>query len=207
MKFLRFLVPAAAVAVLASSAYAGPVSVVTIQVDENGNGTISDLTQSDPLAHGLQTDPGPGGLSSVLTYSLFNPPGLTTGDVTLYEAGNPPSHYEDVIRFNGDETCDNTTGCLVFYSAPGLSGFDSLADTPVAPTLYANTVALVENESGYTTYTPSAGQPGFVSGANVQVTYEFLSDTSNVPEPATLAVFGAGLAGFAAFRRRKSNKA
>jgi hypothetical protein len=96
-----------------SSAALQPFSV-TITVDENGNGS---LTNTDgffgTLGSALQNDPGPGGLNNVLTYSLLNPPGLTAGDVLITGDGL----IMDIVRFNPSERCvDGSLGCLVFYS-------------------------------------------------------------------------------------------
>jgi len=41
------------------------------------------------------------------------------------------------------------------------------------------------------TYTPIAGQPGFVAGAAGPVTYVFLSD-GQIPEPSSLLLLGSG---------------
>jgi hypothetical protein len=130
---------------------------VDIVVDENGNGVISS-TESAPtkLPAALQDDPGPGGLSGALTYSLTNPPGLTDGDVLLEEPGGGLS---DLIRFNPVETCaaDGSLGCLVFYS-DNSDGKDSLADIGIPDEFNLNQVVLDESGPRDTT-APSTRQP------------------------------------------------
>lgn len=194
----------AAVALCLASAPASAQGFsVSITVDELGHGHFSNTNGfTASLPFDLQADPGPGGLASVLTYSLLNPPGLTSGDVLLFDPVTDV--FSDVLRFNGGETCgDGSTGCLAFYSDP-LDGIDSLADTPTPPqAFYTNSIDLTEG--AITTYTPTAGEPGFVTGADGPVTYNFISNDDHVPEPASLALLGAGLAGFAAARRRKAS--
>lgn len=168
---------------------------VTITADEFGNGTLTNSAGFyGVLPSSFTNDPGPGGLSHVLTYSLLNPPELTDGDVLFSESGN----ILDVVRFNGT----GETGTLLFYS-DNLDGFDSPADTSGPPTsFYANTITLPEI-NGIVTYTPTAGQPGFVAGAGGPVTYILNSDAPPVPEPSSMTLMATGLlAGVGVIRRK-----
>src|SRR6476469_4101210 len=96
---LTALLAFAASGLLQSGSAYGQAFSVTITVDENGNGTLTNTSGfSSTLPFALQADPGPGGLSSVLTYSLLNPAGLTAGDVLLQDGIGGP--ILDVVRFN-----------------------------------------------------------------------------------------------------------
>src|SRR4030095_13406744 len=127
--------------------------------------------------------PGPGGNASALTYNLQNPPGLVAGDLFLFEGPNLLI-LSDLIRFN------SINGTLVFYSDID-DGGDALADRPFPTAFYANTFSAnevgPEGSNGFT-YTPTAGQPGFVAGAAGPVTYIINSDTTVVPEPSTIVL-------------------
>jgi hypothetical protein len=173
-------------------------TVINITVDEAGNGSIIGFAGLAPLPSAMLPDPGPGGLPAALTYNLLNPPGLVAGDVVITEPFGAGA-MSDLIRFNPNQN----GGSLVFYSDPELPG--APADTGFPTALYTNQVTFVENgaenDFNFLQYTPTAGQPGFVAGAPVPVSYLFISD---IPEPGPLALGGvASLVGVAiAWRRR-----
>jgi len=210
----------ALLAVGLSLCMANPVSAaftITITVDENGNGQFMNSTGfSQPLPDGLFPDPGPGGAPNALTYDLLNPPGITPGDLLLLEPGS--QSLSDVIRFN-PTSFTGGSGSLVFYSSAD-DGIDTLADGALGPmpglpsAFYANTLTEMEvgpeGNNGFT-YTPTAGEPGFVAGAGGPTTYVITSDApaTATPEPATLALAGisiAGLSGYAWRLRKKPAK-
>ncbi|MGZ5552158.1 MAG: hypothetical protein ACXWHF_00820, partial [Chthoniobacterales bacterium] len=132
----------------------GPAPV-SLSVDEAGNGQENLAFGPFSLVPGsMASDPGPGGKASALTYqgfTFFNT--LITGDLFLTEAGG----NSDVIRFNFNSTTG--FGSLVFYSLPGEG---QLADTGLPSAFYTNTFSILENPNGPTTYTPTAGQPGYI---------------------------------------------
>ena len=179
---------------------------VTITVDENGHGRLTNTAGANAaLPFALVPDPGPGGLAPTLTYDTLNPPGLVPGDVRLFDQECNFTCFLDVVRFNASSFTGGS-GSLVFYS-DNVDGFDALGDTPSPPTaFYTNLVDIHEvtfaNGVEGAVYTPTAGQPGFVAGAAGPVTYVLISDT---PEPSTLLLLGSGLiAGVGALRRRLS---
>lgn len=183
---------AAVLLCFAPAAHADSFSV-HITLDETGHGTFTNTAGFYSALIGYKAaDPGPGGLSSVLTYSLLNPPGLTSGDLLIYDG----AIFSDVVRFNA------SNGTLVFYSDP-VDGYDSLADIVAPPSsYYPNHITLFEI-NGVVNYTPIAGQPGFVTGAAGPVTYTLLSDP--IPEPSSLVLLGTGALGAVGALRRRLN--
>ena len=189
----------AACALVGTSTLLAQGFTVTISADENGHGTLVNSNGfSSALPSALLPDPGPGGLPAALTYGLLNPPGLVAGDLILFEV--PVNTISDIIRFNPNQN----GGSLVFYSDK-LDGADALADTGFPNALYTNNLTFFEvgpEGANGLTYTPVAGQPGFVAGAAGPATYVITSD-SRVPEPCSLTLLALGAAcGLASCRRR-----
>lgn len=198
------------VVILVTTAATASSCFPCITVDENGNGTI-DLSSGGggvmSMLYGVVSDPGPGGLASVLTYDMMNPPGLVIGDVVLHDESGALS---DIIRFNPSDS-GGYPFALVFYS-DGTNGFTSLADTVTPPfTLYSNVVHIAEigdaaNSGAF--YTPGPFDPGFIPGFSVQ--YAFISDGTGpvpaLPEPSSLLLLAIGTIGIVAGSRKSSTQ-
>ena len=163
----------------------------TITADEFGHGTLTFGTgPTFLLPSSFAADPGPGGLPSVLTYNLLGPPSLVAGDLLITESGL----LLDVVRFN-----DTNGGTLVFYS-DNIDGFDAPADTTGPPGAFYINRLIVPELNGIVTFTPTAGQPGFVAGFNVKYV---LNSDAPVPEPASIAlVMTSVIASYGMVRRK-----
>lgn len=185
----------------ASSAYSQ--FTVNITFDENCKGTFVNSTGfSSALPCSFTRDPGPGGLASVMLYDLLSPPGLVTGDLIVMENANAIS---DILRF--DPTAGAGGGVFVYSDFSLTDPADALADIGLPTGRNTNVLSVPEvgpEGNNGITYTPTAGQPGFVAGSAGPVTYNFISDQA-VPEPGTVALMVLGVATIW-MRRRRVNR-
>lgn len=198
MKFLRFFLFALLLG-------AGGVTLAQnnplIMVAENGTGSLLFAGSPPiPLLGVPGQDPGPGGLSNALIFNLLGPPSLVQGDIRILDADNQLS---DLIRFVSASPVAPFPSSLIFYSDLDATGL--LGDTGFPTSLFTNVLTFTEINGGLT-YTPLAGNPGFVSGFNV--TYQIASDDGvTVPEPASVALFTVGTMGLLLGSRRRKGRA
>lgn len=137
---------------------------VTLRFDKDGTGRLTNTAGANlALPASNLTDPGPGGLSSVLFYNMLNPPGLTVGDVVITEG----SATSDILRFNASLQ----RGGVFVYSSDTTGGLRADVGLPTA--LNAIRVTIAKPANCLVSYTPTTGQPGFVAGAAGPVTYIF----------------------------------
>jgi hypothetical protein len=127
---------------------------------------------------------------------MLNPPGLVAGDLLLTDGAG----VSDIIRFDPTIFFGGSTGGAFFYSLPGGG---QLADIGLPGSYLPNVFSIAEVLAGPTLYTPTAGQPGFVSGAAGPVTYQITSGA--VPEPGTWLLFGSAMAVLIARRRTRAS--
>lgn len=147
-----------------------------VQFDENGGGNALYL--------GPQNDP----LTGVTTAAYALSTTITPGDLVLSE---PLSGQSDLIRFEAVQRFFIPSYTVFIYSLTG-DGIDSPADTVATlPALQSNSVTMTEvgPETGPNglLYTPTTGQPGFDTAANVTA-YDITSDPLPVPEASTWIV-------------------
>jgi VPDSG-CTERM motif len=196
MKISRLHTPLlfATVLLLAGTKLLAVPSNPTLTFQENGQGKV-ELPNGAviPLPGALASDPGPGGLSSALTFTAHPAEELlVVGDVLLFDSSGKVS---DVLRFNPDPSpgAPRLTSPILFYSSDSAG---LLADTGLPTAFYTNTATISENHSGFTIYTPVAGQPGFepATGA-LPITYQILSipDAGSSVSLLAMALCGIGL--------------
>ena len=164
-----------------------------LNFDENCNGTVSTNGGGTFTAAtcSFLSDPTPGGVAgNVVTYFLPNL--VFTGDVGILEFGG--SELSDVLSFtnaSGDLSGNQVGDRMIFYSLLGDDNGGDLADTGF-PSIQITSDVATEDINGNFTWSPSPN------------TYNGISP--EIPEPASLMLFGSGLLGLAtAIRKRRAS--
>jgi hypothetical protein len=174
-------------ATLALSALASPASAFVLKFDESGNGCLlnADSICTTPDNGILGPDPTGGVAGNVLIFSL--PQQVNLGSVGI---SDPDGSLSDVLRF-ADIGATAPDFVMIFYSTDIGAGLPADSGLPGSDFIIGTT----EDANGNFDWEP---------GGN---SYLGFSPEENVPEPVTLSLFGAGLAGAAAMRRRKKQVA
>jgi hypothetical protein len=190
---MKRLITMCLVCVLTTAAWGN--AIITVDFNENGDGYYSSGGGvSYPLLHTMFE-----GSPSGLGYYGFPwaPEAMVPGDVLITESVGTNPVISDVLYFTtmgwygGGQDYLYATVFVFSDSEAGEKG--DLADTGFIPDppYSGNAVTLLEEgtENGWNGvhYTPMENEPGYVPGQNV--TYAF---TSDVPEPATVALLGLG---------------
>jgi hypothetical protein len=141
---------------------------------------------------------------------------LTNGDFSLGPVGSStPLDWTYLNTFGAafggvvDASCGNPTGNCYFDGA--VQAYDGITQAVATTSGAEYTVTFdLSDDSGYSTFSSLStnGDVSDTGGNGIDLlVYAGNIPVRNVPEPITLSLFGAGIAGAVAMRRRKKAKA
>ncbi len=181
----------AALAILPIAASAFPIAIAGTEgysVIANGTNPVIATYQGNSAAYSNDLFLAVSVASSPADTYIFNNHANAVGDT--YNLGTFATGTELIFRLYVNNTGDN------FYTGPASRNADGMAH------------ARVENEwmpgTTLVSFEDLFGTPEGVNGYN-DLSFSFTNTTSSaVPEPTTLALFGAGLIGLGLMKRRKA---
>jgi hypothetical protein len=187
-----------------------PHSYQTYSVDFTASGTTTNLSFA------LREDPAFLYLANVSLTQGVGPNLLQNGDFSLGPVGaNQPTDWTYLNTFGATfagVVSDNCGGPAFCYFDGAVQAYDGITQSVATTVGDVYTVTFDLNDSGpYSTFSSLSTNGDDTdtggNGVDLVVYAGNIPVRANVPEPITLSIFGAGLAGAVAMRRRKKAKA
>ena len=219
MNFKKALAAAAILAVSASATaipLSGTLQMNTfgdsVDTDGNGNGDAFDFGGGG----GLDTDVTAGSLSLVPTTGAFLELGInntdtfsfkdiaTTASTAAAQSTHLPNANNPFFQVTITNAASNYTGAILSFDATDATTNELALGLEILVTgiLSLDVTGVAGGCAGCLSYTDTAVTLLFqsIDGSSVQGTL----DAAGIPEPATLALIGLGLAGIGAARRKQA---
>ncbi len=189
-----------AVTLAAPAAHATPYTIGSFSISTQTN-TTTDVTTTTIFDINGQTPQSFGATGDFTDASVVFPASLNAATQLDFGAGPPPTGFDFLFSDFGKFTA--TSAVLAQVN----SGFNASVEWNVVGTFTVGSfwdnagTVLTANETWTCNQTGGAGQ-----AISCSATFNSPKSVVSVPEPLTLSLFGAGLVGAAALRRRKTRK-